>query len=232
MAKMISKRAALRRRLTSLREVQAIYMPCVPLLLARHIRTMRIAAPDQRALDLPEEQPSFFPSQVPCEMLDMCTPGLACVEERLRDCQMRHCLEKIRIQLQVKDRLITFKNRHVRHQGPNTRARRKIELNEAKIAALADKYRAAWDAKLALCGGGSWQNEWKVLARADVRTLTSPGDTNDVEGDGASSTTCLVSEGRRKISWIWMAADKGDQEESVQVEMQDGELTYLSTIVR
>lgn len=211
---MVSKRAALRRRIANVRVVQAIYMPCVPQLLAKHSQGLR-PAPANDVTDLPEDQPLFFPHQVNIEDLEHCTSGIAEIEERLRDAQLHSSLDALRIALHVKTRLITFKNRNVRHQGPNTRARRKIDVNEAKIVAHAEKYRKARSAKFALSGPGQWEMEWRELGRTDVRTMLSADDP-------VNSNSGEQSEGRRTTSWIWMAADMNAVDDSVQSGMQDG----------
>lgn len=222
---MIKKRGALRRRLITLRTIQAIYMPCVASLLSQHLRTH--GEPGQRTLDetgaFPEDQPLFFPYEIDVDELERCHPGLAELEERLRNAQMHDTLDKIRVQLHVKTRLIAFKNRNLRHQKQNTRARRQIEVNEGKIIALAEKYRAARRAKLALCGHGTWEREWRELARSDVRTLSSAEDPQWVLGNpgDANDDVPMLSEGRRQVSWIWMAADREDGD-NIQDNIQDG----------
>ena len=81
------------------------------------------------------------------------------------------------------------------------RAREKIDANDAKILAAAEKYRMAWRITKEWKGVGNWTNEWRELKPADVRCLQSedlPGRTG--------------SEGRRTVSWIWMAADRGEDD--------------------
>ena len=100
-------------------------------------------------MDRPESQPLFLPHSLTQEDRDACTGDLGQIEERLRDAQLLASLDQLRVHLHIKSRLVTYKNRHVRHQVPNTRARRRIEVNEGKIIALAEKYRAARKAKQA-----------------------------------------------------------------------------------
>lgn len=228
----LTKREALRHRLAAARNVQAIYMPPVPLLVARHLQTLKTVAPEDPPLageptevssstastahvrttrqttrqkktavpndpgDYPEAQPLFLPSAFPMEELDQCTPGLPEIESRLREGQLRDSLDKLRVHLHIKSRLVVFKNRHVRHQRPNTRARAKINANEARIIFFADKYRRAWVAKEALDGPGDWQRQWRELKMTDVRCMKE----GEVHGE-------RVSEGSHEISWIWMSAD-------------------------
>ena len=92
-----------------------------------------------------------------------CVAGLAEIELRLREGQLQESLEKIRLQLHVKTRLIGDKQRNARGQRPNTRAITKINTNEAKIIAFAEKYRAARRARLVLEGNGEWEDEFREL---------------------------------------------------------------------
>ena len=123
---------------------------------------------------------------------------------------MHDALDKLRLHLHIKTRLVTFKDRNVRNQVANTRARGRINANEVKIKAFANKYRRARDAKFALTGQGEWQNRYRVLADHDIRTLR--GDVFEPSPDliaGNTFSTLLTpeTEGRRRTSWIWLAAD-------------------------
>ena len=91
-----------------------------------------------------------------------------------------------------------YKARNVRHQVTNTRAREKIDANEKRVAAAADKYRAAWGAMQKLKGPGDWTTQWRELKQVDVRCLQDE-----------DAATQGQSEGRRTLSWIWMSADDG-----------------------
>ncbi|GJE90469.1 CxC2 domain-containing protein [Phanerochaete sordida] len=205
-AEAIAKRAALRHRLNSVRAVQAVYMPCVARKLAQYrldlLPTRLASAPrplpaEIDLLDVPERQPLFLPHQLEEDELQASVAGLADLEARLRDGQLSDSLDKLRVHLHIRSRLIRFKDRHICHQRANTRARTKIDQNEVKIAALKEKYRAARKAKLALVGPGSWERRWRVLLDSDVTSLR--GD-DEVVGVG-------TSEGKRTLSWIWMGAD-------------------------
>ncbi|GJF00430.1 hypothetical protein PsYK624_167180 [Phanerochaete sordida] len=98
------------------------------------------AHPDPQA---PERQQLFLPHQLSVEDLNMCAPGLIDIEDRLREGQMYDSLDKLRCQLHVRTRMMTFKARHVCHQGPNTKIRRRLDVNDTKIIQLAEKYQAA-----------------------------------------------------------------------------------------
>ncbi|KAI0083229.1 hypothetical protein BDY19DRAFT_998729 [Irpex rosettiformis] len=207
------KRTALRSRLVYVRTIQAIYMPCVSDFAADHERNRARAVHNRTGSsrvsavsDLPEDVPLFLPHSLSHEYLGNCAPGLANMEARLREGQLRSALDTLRVYLHIKARMLKFKAQNVRHQGANTRAREKLNKNDCKIAAAAAKYRAAWAAKKKLSGDGTWQNEWRVLNQADIRCL---------QDDNGIQPARERSEGRRVVSWIWLSADKDGNAEGM-----------------
>ena len=193
----------LQTNIEKLRLLQAPYMPNVMQLLTQR---PAVVCHDE----LPEEQPLMFPSDLADNERITCTPGLARIEEKLREGQMHDALDNLRLHLHIKTRLVTFKDRNVRNQVANTRARGRIDANEVKVKAFANKYRRARDAKLALAGKGEWENRYRALADHDIRTLR--GDMyepspNPTAGGTFSTLLTPETEGRRRTSWIWLAAD-------------------------
>lgn len=185
-------------------------MPCVPLKLAHHQwflcvltstsntahltllpQNTHVSSTDVNKVDLPKQQPLFFSHQLKNFELDACADGLSDMETCLREGQLCDSLNKLRIHLHIRLRLVRFKDCYVRHQRPSTRARAKIDQNEAKIRALKEKYRAARAAKLAL-GPGLWEQCWQPFQNEDVVTLRH---NDEVVGVG-------TSKGKRTISWI------------------------------
>ena len=150
-------------------------MPPVPALVAAYEAKLASSrsrpAGQDAADDFPEQQPLFLPHSLDIEQLDSCAPGLADMESRLRDAQLRASLDALRVHLHIKSGQLKSKTKNVRKQRENTRARGKIDLNEQKVIAAAEKYRAAWRAKKALCGMGPWAQEWRELKHSDVRCL-------------------------------------------------------------
>ncbi|KAF7798643.1 hypothetical protein EIP86_009867 [Pleurotus ostreatoroseus] len=211
-AELIDKRAAIRRRLLAVCEIQAIYMSCVPQLLAHYLQTT------PRAAECPEEQNLYLPSFLSPEELRRCKSGIATLEERLRDAQLYDSLDRLCVHLHIRSRLAVDKTRNVRHQGANTRARRKIDVNESKIGALADKYRAARRAKLSLTGPGDWEKRWRTLDRSDIRTLMVQ---DNFVSRTAEEALRQISEGRRTTSWIWMTADSQSLDTTIEAGMQE-----------
>ena len=263
---MIKRRSALRRRLSAIRAVQAIYMPCVPAMLAavsleesaaaivtsRHGSTAAITTSSHddaahgsanpahsRHGDFPEDEQLFLPHNLTPTERAGCAAGLAAIEERVRDAQLHETLDRLRLHLHIKARLVTFKNRNVRAQRPNTRARGQINTNEQRIVWYANKYRAARKAKLALAGDGAWCTQWRELACTDVRTLLAEDDPVNAAAIGRATTNevPMLSEGRRQTSWIWRVAanearDTGeDGTEGDSMGMQDG-ASYHTSLTR
>ena len=214
----IDKRRKLQTNLEKLRLLQAPFMPNVLQILARR---PAVICHDE----LPEEQPLMFPSDLNADELSACAPGLARLEERLRDGQLHDALDKLRTHLHMKTRLVTFKDRNVRNQVANTRARAKIDLNEIKIKTAARRYRQARAAKSRLAGHGDWEKTWRILNDDDIRTLR--GDIHNptmIPGPSGTLSTILnpESEGRRRTSWIWLSADTSTSAGNGDASMQNG----------
>lgn len=175
--------------------------------------------------DLPEEQPLFLPHALSIDDLEQCADGLAEIESRLREGQLRDALDKIRIHLHVKSRLVIFKARNVRNQEPNKEARGRIDANNVKIDTFVQKYRAARHAREALGGPTTWQHIWQPLRSNEVRCLHEPDPTEAAERSG---------EGRRTVSWIWMGADSvgGHESDANHVRgLNNGALPLVSLIL-
>ena len=227
---MLSRRSAIRRRLTTVRAVQAIYTPCVPALVASHLRTSATSATshgrhgsDRIAESRAEDEPLFLPSSLGAADRESCASGVADAELLMRDAQLHECLDQVRVLLHVKAGLVMHKNKHFRHQRQNTRARTIIETNDERLQRFADKYRAAREAKIVLSGTGEWEKTWRVLNDTDIRTMLAEDDpVNAKVRDADKERQQLLSEGRRVTSWIWMGADKGGVEGSAEESMQDG----------
>lgn len=212
---MVSKRNALRRRITTVRTAQAVYMPCAPALILA-TQTTPAASQQPSSSSLPEDESLFLPHELEPAQLQACAPGLAVMEEHLRDSQMYDSLNMLRKHLHDRVRIAMFKCLNVRHQRLNTRARQALDTNNAKSQAAADKYCAAQLAKMALIGPREWERQWRPLLPSDIRTMLPDDDPINT----AAPDSQMVSEGRRKTSWIWMGA--GQDPEDHESGLQDG----------
>ncbi|KAL1714108.1 hypothetical protein EV715DRAFT_295467 [Schizophyllum commune] len=226
------RRTKLTRSINKLNEVQAHYTPdALP-------RTSTWKA-DPTNVDKPvEDAPLFPPSALATSERRRCFRGVVRQEARLRDAQCRTALDTMRNLLIVHSRLLTYKNLHVRHQGPNTRAQASLTKNMEKIKRQAHKYVAAHTALVNLADGNAAKVPWHALdINKDVRCMEDGDDgkrrgrkrasddaegAEDVEaGEGtAGSRTHLqqcrdaTGEGRRKISWIWKGVDTTNPDQS------------------
>ncbi|KAF8869510.1 hypothetical protein BD779DRAFT_1390879, partial [Infundibulicybe gibba] len=128
--------------------------------------------------------------------------SLAEIEWKLRIGQAYESLDALRNNLRIRSHLFKFKDRFIRGQAANTRARNSIDLVQARVDASGEEYRAA---RLALVSLGDllkklgWHDKLPVLADSDKREIS----------EGAFG----ISDGRQKMSWIWKSlevAESGD----------------------
>lgn len=227
----IEQRTKLSRNIARFRTLQATYMPASLQFLAQ--RPPSSSNPEGTA-GLVENIPLCLPSALSKEeRSNGCRPGLVDIEWRLRDAQCRTALDRLRNQLHIKSRLLTYRGTQVRHQGATTRSRALINRNEEKIRLHAEKYCASWTALKNLADGDESRIGWHQLdVKKDVRCMEEPEDVErdnlrrerQAEADARrTGTTAVPAEGRRAISWIWMGTDPsvGD------AGLEDGEWTFF-----
>ena len=134
---------ALVQRIEAWTAVQTFYIPGVASLRAH-------AAPRNETAQSPSPQdlclwlPSVLSCQVPCDT------KLEELEWKLRTGEAHDALNELRQALWSCSHMLRFKDRFLRGQGANTRARNSLKLVDAKLDASAAKYRAARGALLAL----------------------------------------------------------------------------------
>lgn len=119
----------------------------------------------------------------------------------MRAAQCEEALESLRNQLAVKSRYLMYKGTNVRHQGPNTKARALLQVNEAKICVCAECYHVAYNAWVHLAGSG--HPEWRELRAEDI--VMQLGE--DVNGN-LDDTHIRRKESRRTASWIWTVQEQ------------------------
>lgn len=182
-------------------------------------------AADPETVPKPQEFPLWLPStvhrQVPCDA------RLEEIEWKLRFRQAHDALEELRQALRSRAYMLRFKDRFLRGQGANTRARNCLKSVDAKVKAAAAKYRAAHSALSELSrllGKVGWKGTLRCLEEEDIRSMTEGGDE-------------CSSEGRRRLSWIWLmcgyieGCSEGVEDDSE--ELQDGALfsmTYFHVV--
>lgn len=121
-------------------------------------------------------------------------PRLLELEWKLRLAQAYESLDQIRHHLQIRTHVFKFKDRFVRGQGANTRARGAISTIQANIDSNCDTYRVARSALVSLGNAlghstASWESQLRFLMNSDVRGIADGEDGQ--------------SEGRKELSWIW-----------------------------
>ena len=182
---------ALQCKIESWSKYQLLYCPAVA--------TLHAPSPiDNSASSIkPHLIPLWLPSQINGRVsIDI---SLVIIEWKLWHTQAYESLDSLWHYLQFRAYLYKFKDRFIRGQGANTRARNAINGVQAKIDAAAAEYRVAYGALLLLSSQVfdiGWKNELLVLKDEDIR------DLSEGKADRLGKTQ---SEGRRTISWIWKA---------------------------
>ncbi|KAJ7160837.1 hypothetical protein C8R46DRAFT_1164534 [Mycena filopes] len=213
---------ALRRKLTwgiiRFCKLQATYTPGVLLLLANWP-----AKPEELAEDIPLMLPSALS---PAERETGCVAGVQFIE-------CAAALVKLRNQLHIKSRLMTYKKSHSRNQGANTRLRTIVARNESKIRLHSEKYQAAWRSLQLLKGVEATMLGWRQLRREDILMMEDADEEGGVTKEAGCEAAAAPemfdeemvqnrAENRREVSWIWtMAGTHGtdaELEDALRIE--------------
>lgn len=165
--------------------------------------------------------PLLLPSSLPSETLSGCSKRLVLMEKELRTGQCRDSLARLRTTLTAQARILNYKSVHVRHQAQNTRSRNLLNRINAKIDAIAAKYRRAFTALQALdtCGESEWRSEFLELRKQDIRCLSQaelPDAPTQERAEELHTRTLLngaTPEGNRTVSWIWRGSLKTSSED-------------------
>ncbi|KAJ7021085.1 hypothetical protein C8F04DRAFT_973213 [Mycena alexandri] len=230
-------RRKLTRGIARFRKLQATYTPGALQALARR--------PDDPT-KTPERTPLMLPSALTAdERKNGCMAGVEYTEAIARDGQCGAALLRLRHQLHVKSRFITYKKKNSRHQGANTRSRTLVARNESKLCLHSEKYQTAWGAIRALNGGDAAKVGWRKLCQGDIRLmedaedlrkrnkrrkredarrkakeqrLIAEGELIEPEDDeeGDNAAGTARPENRRVLSWIWMVT--GTTGSDVEIE--------------
>ncbi|KAJ7728986.1 hypothetical protein B0H14DRAFT_2409803, partial [Mycena olivaceomarginata] len=157
----------------------------------------------------PENVPLFLPSALtPAQRQLDGVKELAAIEDSVRDVQCSSALERLRCQLHVKSRLLTYKKWQSRHQGANTGSRGIVERNETKIRLHSEKYQMAWAAKKR-----TEQAQRRADREADLRRMGELPPLTSVEEEERAARG---GESVRLVSWIWTAAGTSGSDEDLE----------------
>ncbi|KAH9836221.1 uncharacterized protein C8Q71DRAFT_708478 [Rhodofomes roseus] len=207
-ATVLERANALRRKLEAWFKIQQVYIPG-----AENLRTIQLKKADIQnpaAFNLPLLLPSAISST-----LELAT-SLRDIEWRLRHAQAHDALSDLRKHLRMRSHLYQFKDRFVRGQHANTRARSVIDNVQHKVDEDADRYRRARAALLSLSctlGKTGWEETLKVLGERDVRGMTAGTEEEEQEQQ---------SEGNRTLSWIWRSTPIVGPEDAHNPDLQEG----------
>jgi hypothetical protein len=191
-------------RIETWRSVQTLYMPGVTQL--RQINSTRTdAMPTEQDTEMPESIPLWLPSSLLSGLRETgCVDGLIEKERRLRLAEADDALVALRRQLRITTGVFNYKKTHVSGTGQksNTRARTLLSQLTAKTKMFADRYRAAHKALSILDPNGDWERRLLPLRPEDIRGPTRQDDE---------------SEGRRRLTWIWLVG------QTAQVSVNPGD---------
>ncbi|KAF8429324.1 hypothetical protein L210DRAFT_3418879 [Boletus edulis BED1] len=187
---------ALKRRMDAWAKIQLLFIPGVASLRDMAEESSRIASSD--LLQRPETFPLLLPSAIARRVA--CDQALEQMEWKFREGQAHDTLNELRQALRSQSYMLKFKDRFIRGQGANTRAQNCLKNVDAKVRATAAKYRAAHHALTVLSdllGKVGWKHILRPLADEDIRSMTQGVDDSR-------------SEGRRRLSWIWLVCGYSD----------------------
>lgn len=155
----------------------------------------RITEVNETALLLPSD----ICTRVPCDR------ALLGYEWRLRVAQAHDTLSDLRSHLRLLSHLYIFKDRFIRGQRHNTRARSVLTNVEQKIQVDAARYRKSRAALAVLAPvlrkeDKDWAVELRPLHNDDIRRMTEAREDE--------------SEGNRTLSWIWKTRGVADPDDT------------------
>lgn len=217
--KVQQKANALTRLIEAWSSIQTLYIPGVAALRSSN------SPNSEGILQKPEQYPLWLPSSL--QGRASCDSTLQEIEWQLRIGQAHDALEELRQALRSRCYMLRFKDRFLRGQGANTRARNCLKAVDVKVEQSAAKYRAAYNAFQELSHllektTSGWNKSLRLLKDEDIRSMTA--GTEDRE-----------SEGRRRLSWIWIVCGYG--EGAVEIDgdedLQDGaskSIRFISTL--
>ncbi|KAG1785020.1 uncharacterized protein HD556DRAFT_1435293 [Suillus plorans] len=204
--KMLQRNNTLQRRIDTWTKLQELYMPS---LAALRVSESSVSGGIATAVATPETVKLWLPSQI--GKTAPCDTRLQTIEWKLRYAQAHDALRSLRSNLRAQTAILKYKDRNLRGQGANTRARNTLKAVEARLEAAASTYERAHKALVVLApllNQIGWHSSLRPLNRADIRSMTDL-----LWGE---------SEGTRKLSWIWnmrgAAPDEMDKDNALEGE--------------
>ncbi|KIJ12364.1 hypothetical protein PAXINDRAFT_163929 [Paxillus involutus ATCC 200175] len=187
-AKLVEQSNTLQRRIDSWVKLQQLFVPVLASLRTRNT---------QNSNNSPETFNLMLPSRMGRSM--HYGEKFQRIEWRLRDAQAHDSLHSLHSNLRAQSYVLKYKDRNLRGQGANTRARNTLKGIDARIDAAANRYRNAHEALVILgplLKEVGWQATLCPLNRQHIRAMS---DLLDDE-----------TEGTKKLSWIWTVRGSTD----------------------
>ncbi|KAG1747183.1 uncharacterized protein EDB91DRAFT_1235939 [Suillus paluster] len=169
--KVLTRRNVLQRHLDAWTDIQKLYMPMIPNLRISAILPTGINSDDSGCPvpDLTSGKAEDFQLLLPSEICDTvpCNKTLLETEWSLHFAQATDSLNECRSHIRLRRQLYQFKVQHLRGQGPNTRARKTMDVVEERLMLSHAKYTSAREALLSLaslrvewCKARAHRNRW------------------------------------------------------------------------
>ncbi|KAG2340636.1 hypothetical protein BDR05DRAFT_1032843 [Suillus weaverae] len=202
--KLLQRNNTLQCRIDTWTKLQELYMPS---LAALHVSERSVSGGIAAAVATPEAIKLWLPSQI--GRTAPCDTRLQAIKWKLRYTQAHNALCSLRSNLHAQTAILKYKDRNLRGQGANTRARNTLKAVEARLEAATSTYECAHKALVVLApllNQTGWHSSLQPLNRADICSMTDL-----LWGE---------SEGTRKLSWIWnmrgAAPDELDKDNTLE----------------
>lgn len=210
--------------------------------LAQHVRFAADGSVEGDAVREVEDIPLYLPSDswVQAYRANVCDDNLIRIEDRLRDAQASEGLQELRRHLRTRTFVNRYKIKNLVGQRDNGIGRQWLATIDRRAMAAANKYRRARTALLHLRGPGEWEKTLRELRDDDVRSFNERALTEQEKIQCAAVRQAAgmpiegvygldfedglpICEGRRTMSWIWLAEGAGDDDNDPIV--QEGTLS-------
>lgn len=207
MSQLITKCNVLRRQIDKWREIQNVYMPSI----VKHFAQSVSPDDEDRFFEHPELIPLYLPSTLSSDLIPTIPSKFFEIKKCLRVSQADDSLNDLRRFLRITMGLWDYKHAHIgSSQRSSTRVYTTIGTYMEKVNRCASRYRAARDALSVLDPGGAWTARLQELKSTDIRPpIRDMEKIPKPKGARRGVTTREdpeASEGRRALSWIWLAA--------------------------
>ncbi|KAG1830663.1 hypothetical protein EV424DRAFT_1470336 [Suillus variegatus] len=143
--KMLQRNNTLQRRIDTWTKLQELYMPS---LAALCVSESSVSGGIATAVATPETIKLWLPSQI--SKTAPCDTHLQTIKWKLRYVQAHNALRSLRSNLCAQTAILKYKDRNLRGQGENMRARNTLKAVEARLEAAASTYERAHKALVVL----------------------------------------------------------------------------------